>query len=134
MTRQVAADSLGQFYKTDRAVARDAAVQAWAAALVNPRGGNLRKITAGGNAVTTRAALYELVGSVLYATLAHGTAHLQVRVCVCGGGGGGTRCGVCCCSKSCMQSLFLPAFSAESALRAALCIRVQASCTLQSRH
>jgi hypothetical protein len=78
MTRQLAADSLAPYFKSDRAVARDAGVQAWAAALVNPWGGNLKKITSAGNAVNTREALYELVGNVLYVTLAHGTAHLQV--------------------------------------------------------
>ncbi|KAI8462406.1 MAG: hypothetical protein J3K34DRAFT_397774 [Monoraphidium minutum] len=77
ITSKLAKDALSRYYKTDTDVASDAALQAWVAAMADPKGGNLGDINGDGNRVVTRQALFDLVGRVMYATVAHGTAHLQ---------------------------------------------------------
>lgn len=78
LCQELAANSLSAYYKTDKQVELDAQIQRWAAALISTQGANLKNFDAAGSSkVRTRAALYDLVGTVLYVTVAHGTAHLQ---------------------------------------------------------
>eukprot|EP00775_Hariotina_reticulata_P009399 gene9399-9563_t len=76
LSRQFAESALSLFYPTDSSVSADAALQAWVAAMLDPLGGNMQQISTD-NTVTTRDALFELVGHLLYQTVYHNSANLQ---------------------------------------------------------
>lgn len=57
-------------YRTDAAVAGDAKIQAWAAAMIDPLGGNLGRITPSNN-IRTKRDLTQVVGHMLGLTVFH---------------------------------------------------------------
>jgi hypothetical protein len=67
---------MAQYFPTDASVAGDAALQAWAAAMLDPLGGNLGRINEA-NRLDTRAALHDVLALALYTNLAHNTGNLQ---------------------------------------------------------
>jgi hypothetical protein len=65
-------------YPSDKAVADDKQVQAFAAALVSPHGSNLVRINDADNALKTRAQLAKFLEDFITIVMTHGSAHLQV--------------------------------------------------------
>jgi hypothetical protein len=76
VTRQFAESALNLFYPTDTSVSGDAGLQAWVAAMLDPLGGNMQQISSD-NTITTRDALFEFIGHLLYQTMYHNSANLQ---------------------------------------------------------
>lgn len=66
-------------YPSDKSVADDKEVQAFAAALVSPHGSNLGRINEA-NQLKTKAQLSKFVEDYVTIVLTHGSAHLQVRL------------------------------------------------------
>jgi hypothetical protein len=66
-------------YASDEEVAQDAQVQAFAAALVSPRGSNLMRLNDEGGELTTRKQLARFLEDFVTIVVTHGTAHLQVQ-------------------------------------------------------
>lgn len=67
-------------YASDKEVAADTQLQAFAAALVAPHGANLGRINADGNKLETRAQLAKFIEDFVSIVLTHGSAHLQVNL------------------------------------------------------
>lgn len=65
-------------YPSDAAVTADAQIQAFAAALVSPKGSNLVRISEAGDELKTKAQLAKFIEDFITIVLTHGTGHLQV--------------------------------------------------------